>query len=224
VIRQRLGRPVVDESIVSIPAEAVIAREPMQPLDVQSALQRFGGNRAVYGRALRTFAFDASALVARLAAVTGPTQGDELRHSLHALKGLASTIGATHLALLAAEAEKISYDKFLALWPALQRTAQQSIEHAEQQAKRYMDQQRAQDEVGDVAPATPVVEGLEALSRLLRDSNMEALALFDQLQHQYGTKYPLAFVQLSQAVSQLNFPQALRYCEELKRLVEGNMI
>ena len=220
VICTQLGRPIVQVPAESVQSEEITQSEPIHPLDVSSALQRFGGNTVVYGRALRSFAFDASALLARLMAA-GATQEDELRYILHALKGLASTIGANQLAVLAAEAEKAGHDEFLARWPVLQHTALHAIQQAEQQAELYVDQQQVV--IGD-AVHTPVIEGLDTLSRLLRDSNMEALALFDQLQHQYGSKHPLAFVQLAQAVSQLNFPQALRYCEELKRLVEGSEI
>lgn len=221
VICQQLGRPLDDIMDAEALTPAVVQVDAVLYLDVQSALQRFGGNSAVYGRALRSFAFDASALVHRLQLVSGAVEGAELRQTLHALKGLASTIGATPLAQLAAQAERVTADEFLTQWPTLQRCAQQTIQHAELQAGLYSDQQQSQH---DAEPATPFAEGLDTLCRMLRDSNMEALALFERLQHQYAAKYPLAFVQLAQAMSQLNFPQALRYCDELKRLAGGGLL
>ncbi len=217
VICRVLGRMPEHDTTREFSAQPQIV-EPASPIDVAAALQRFGGNHAVYGRALRSFAFDAGELLQRLALSETSTDAQVLRQTLHALKGLASTIGATSLSNLAAQAEKASLPEFAGQWPQLHLNATAAIQQAEHLATHYNDQLQTPVPPNAGQTVEGLMVGITALSRLLRESNMGALDLFEQLQRQYASRYPLAFVQLGQAMSQLNFPQALRHCDELKHL------
>jgi PAS domain S-box-containing protein len=220
VICRLLDRPLDSAVVPAKPQAQPALTASANQIDVVNALQRFGGNSVVYGRALRSFAFDAKALMQRLLVLRTTLDDRDLPQTLHALKGLASTIGASNLSNLAALAEKSSLAEFTAQWPTLQRSAERAIQQAEQLAALYTEQQHEVAPSDSTAPRLALGAGLDTLSRMLRDSNMGALDLFEQLQSAYAQHYPHAFVQLSQAMSQLNFPQAQRYCDDLKLLAE----
>ncbi len=220
VILRHLGRSLGDadaSTVVQSEAKPEAVAYATQ-IDVKTALQRFGGNTTVYGRALRSFAFDARALLERLATLAGSVDRVAQKQNLHALKGLASTIGASNLSNLAAHAEQVTQVEFAPQWPTLQRSAERAIEQAEHLAVFYSEQQ-IEDNADDMPDAKmSFVDSIDALSGLLRDSNMDALDFFEQVERQHSVSYPLTFLQLSHAMSQLNFQEALGYCDDLLRL------
>ena len=84
--------------------QALAAALPL--LNTEAALKRMGGLTQVYRIALRAFADEAVSLSAALHAGLEARRCDALAAPLHALKGVAATIGAERLAADAAHAER----------------------------------------------------------------------------------------------------------------------
>ncbi len=74
-------------------------------LDMEAALARMGGNRALMQRSIRKFLADAQQLEGRVCAMLADGAHEDARRELHAFKGLAATLGATALSKVAAQAE-----------------------------------------------------------------------------------------------------------------------
>jgi CheY-like chemotaxis protein len=75
-------------------------------LNRQDALQRVGGSTSLLNRLSVQFLSDLPGLVRACGAISQPERRDEALRALHALKGVAATIGADALAEAAGEAEQ----------------------------------------------------------------------------------------------------------------------
>ena len=75
-----------------------IARKPGLELDLQGALSRFQGKIDMYRRALNDFAIDAPRILERLSRQVDAQNVPDASAALHALKGIALTLGANGLA------------------------------------------------------------------------------------------------------------------------------
>ena len=100
----RLGRSTASAALTpampEVPLQSVLA-----DFDVHVALERLGGNTAMLGSVLKSFAADLPHLPVRLADSLSRGAVPEVLRILHTLKGLASTVGAGHLAQVAAQLE-----------------------------------------------------------------------------------------------------------------------
>lgn len=73
--------------------------------DPAAALERLGGDAALYGEAVAAFLSDEIGTLARLGAAVEQLDADEVHKAAHALKGHAGMCGATLVAQTAAELE-----------------------------------------------------------------------------------------------------------------------
>ena len=153
-------------------------------LDTEGALHRMGGNADVFFSILQAFLRDSVLIPDQLATELGNGQQDAVVRTLHTLKGLAATIGATGLSRVAAQLESRAKSGFdsteqgevlndlrtqieacaRALSPVLQRLAPAPVAHIDHQ-------------MTDETMRTDMV----ALLDLLRHSNMHALDTFEQI-------------------------------------------
>ncbi|MBJ7313231.1 response regulator [Rugamonas sp. CCM 8940] len=92
------------------PPAPAAEREP-DVLDGAAALQRMGGHSQLYLRTLRDFTAEAGNIGARLHGAIEEQNLASAKPLLHVLKGLAGTVGAEQLAVLAATAEAASTDE-----------------------------------------------------------------------------------------------------------------
>jgi HPt (histidine-containing phosphotransfer) domain-containing protein len=83
----------------------VLAAALAAGVDIERALVRLGGKLRVFGRTLHSFTADMRHLPAELERQLQCGDLDAVRRELHSLKGVAATVGATGLAVLAGEAE-----------------------------------------------------------------------------------------------------------------------
>ena len=81
------------------------SHEPGPPIDLQGALRRFQGKVDAYRRALADFAFDAPRMLDQLQQQADVSYKTEKSAALHALKGIALTLGANGLAAAFAQAD-----------------------------------------------------------------------------------------------------------------------
>jgi HPt (histidine-containing phosphotransfer) domain-containing protein len=76
-------------------------------LDLESTLQRLGGDRALLACLANVFTEDAPQLVERLAEAVKSMRGDQIRAAAHALRGLAANFGAPSLTYTLRELEEL---------------------------------------------------------------------------------------------------------------------
>jgi CheY-like chemotaxis protein len=102
ILRDLTGRgtngPKTDAAAVNGKPEEVI--EP-----ITKVLQRFGGHRTIYQRALASFDSECERLKARLTRLAQSGTAREVADEMHVLKGVAGTVGAKKLAEHAGELE-----------------------------------------------------------------------------------------------------------------------
>jgi two-component system sensor histidine kinase/response regulator len=225
VLCQQAGRPagVVEarpSSASELPAE-VIETARQGGVDIRTALERLDGNQAVYLRTLHSFVKVLSELPLQLRAQVAQGEVAPVQHLLHALKGLAATVGADGLAAHFAAEEKALADD-----PALQsltRIAAQ-VEAAVADALPGLAglltvlQLKAQPGVPSaVSAAGPLDLGtaLQSLAGLLQRADMAATDAMEHLWSRFGTLPGHSLLPLREAVCELDFDRAAALCQAL---------
>ena len=152
--------------------------------------------------------------------------GNTAIRAMHTLKGLAATVGADHLARVAAHLEKhlrsgVPTDMHDGLLQELQTAVDASAHPLELAMQRYaqpIPMANSPAATDGMLPAMDAVQRateLTELHRLLVDSNMQALDVFAKVQQAYGSAWNQAFAPLTQAISHLDFAQAASHCAQL---------
>ena len=185
------------------------------PGDLDAAVQRLGGNQALYARLLREFIQAQHTCPQHIRQALQAQDVALAERLLHTFKGLAATVGATALSTLAQNAQDILRQKradsspaevAAALAPAL--VSLEQLWPVTMAPLLAASATWAASEV-PLEPATApapqdVLEQLRALQSLLQSHNMQALALLEFLSVQ---PYPLA-QPLCRAIEALDFEQA----------------
>lgn len=89
------------------PLHETAATKDVVTWDRPAALARLGGDQALYQRALQEFKTQLETLLPELQRSIAARQSTEALRILHSLKGIAATVGAQSLALVAAEVEAL---------------------------------------------------------------------------------------------------------------------
>ena len=232
-MRAHVAKPIDLEQLVAClreqappPAAPAVAPagvvEPQEPplLDVEAALQRLGGRRALYDRLAAAFVQDGPAELTALQSYAQQGQPVDALRALHTLRGLAGAVGAAALALQAGRQEQ-SLRTLLADPPVAAREAAAGVPALQ----RLLDASLAalaptRAPALAAAPADPAetsgitLESLRRLRQLLVERNMRSVTLTEELSAQAG---PLGaeFAALSAAVARLDFAKALKACDQL---------
>jgi HPt (histidine-containing phosphotransfer) domain-containing protein len=190
-------------------------------IDLVQAVHRMGGKQDVYRRMLQSFAKDLEILPEQIQAANL----ENLRRSMHTLKGLAATLGALDLSSEAAAAEKILGSSQT---PELVNSATHAVCDAIVRAtpgvqavlKALQDEQAA--DIGDRAGTRSIeidceslVSKLQALSRLLQIQDMEAMTAMADLQRDFANALGEQFSELELEMANLEFEKALKICDSL---------
>jgi signal transduction histidine kinase/CheY-like chemotaxis protein len=200
------------------PAMEAAASPVLEPgeLDVDAALKRMGGNTAIFITILQEFMRDAVRVPSQLALQLTNAQSAQAVRTLHTLKGLAATVGALQLASVARDLEtrakagipsadqvevvaqlQSSVDAaVLALTPVLQRLSPTPISHT-----------------GPEMTAEQLRTKLTVLLDLLKNSNMQAVDVFDQMRQGQGPRWDELLTPLGEEIARLDFAAALALCE-----------
>ncbi|AXE34234.1 response regulator [Chromobacterium phragmitis] len=185
-----------------------------QLLNSQAALVRFGGNRGIYRHTLLSFCEESRSLLEGLLRARADGQRQQGVQLLHTLKGLAATVGAETLAMLAAGEEKTLRDPARE-WPADHEELAAALAQADQAAQLLAEQLEC-----SAPPAQPeeaeLAAKLATLTQLLREANVEAVQLFIALKQQHGIAHPDEFARLDAAIMHMNFAEAIRICEDMR--------
>ncbi|PHV08222.1 hybrid sensor histidine kinase/response regulator [Janthinobacterium sp. BJB412] len=216
-------------------------------LNGAGALARFSGNVLFYRRALEHFAAEVAALPAPLGADGTPARTAPTAAALHSLKGLAGTVGAEQLAEAAQRMEGLlradggtagdgdtgggvdSANASAGSVPASVAEAEWARAHVQlleagRQAARSAAELAAELLAAEAPPAPrapadgqTLAARLELLRRQLAESNLDALALFEQLRYDLGERPPDGFADLNEAIERFDFALAVRCCEAILR-------
>ena len=232
VLKQHTG--FVDLQTVApvpvVPATPAAAKDhPPGDLDVTGALARVGGDTAMYSTVLSAFARE---MVQVPDQMHTHLQANEQTHAvrvLHTLKGLAATVGARHLAAVAARLEhKVRsgalphehIDMRQTLHSAIDALAD-SLVPVLQQYQEAADSQAAMDAAG-VAGEAPMplnrvalTRDLASLNTMLGNFDMVAIDAFALIKKTYGASLAQALRPLEDAMSILNFAAAQDVCAAL---------
>jgi CheY-like chemotaxis protein/HPt (histidine-containing phosphotransfer) domain-containing protein len=202
-----------------------------EQVDVAGALQRLGGNKALYLRTLKSFLQDSAALPQQLAEHLQTKRFDDAARLLHTLKGLAATIGATPLSQVAARMESVAKTSPASLAPAEALAQIESSLSTTGEALRSILAQLtpsvAQAATSTTAASPPatvqsLLADLGTLLALLRDSDMGAMAALDGIKNRHSA-HANQFSDLDDAMARLDFVQAIVQCEDLMtRLNDGD--
>ncbi len=198
---------------------------PLGDLDVEGALARLGGNTTMFAAVMRTFLRDLERIPSQLRTYLQADQmGDGMR-VLHTLKGLASTVGARHLAGVATQLEARCKEDTTALvqanfddWmPSLQAAIDASVQALQPVLERY-----AAIADSGAAAVSPEADGgqsgpqlaadLHALRAMLVQSDMQALEVFARLRATHGATLGDALNDLHEAMDILDFEGAAQHC------------
>ncbi len=186
--------------------------------DVAGALERLGGNAALYLQILQAFLVEIAAAPTQLEALLKSRDSIGAARLLHTIKGLSSTVGAQHLSQVCKDAEHSlkTSSEGTSLVPRLALAVERTT--AELQAVQST---LATAPQADAPPpiaqpdAVVLLQGLQTLRLLLRDSDMQALEVFARLQHQPSPTDVAAWQALQSAMMSLDFAQALTHCDTL---------
>ena len=209
--------------------------EDAQRLDVAAAVQRLGGDAALYQRIARNYCADLSLQSARLAALSVSAASADVRAFLHTLKGTSATVGAVRLARLLAEAELQLKQTDTGVpsagahrVPDWVDTVCAEIRHTER-ALRAMLERTSLAAIGDNQPASNAQEAatssisdtgafvgslqrwgpaLRRLKVLLNASDMEAMELHTEMLNDARVAALPEWQPLHQAMNVLDFEQA----------------
>jgi chemotaxis protein histidine kinase CheA len=180
-----------------------------------------GGKQDVYRRMLQSFAKDLEILPEQIQAANL----ENLRRSMHTLKGLAATLGALDLSSEAAAAEKILGSSQT---PELVNSATHAVCDAivratpgVQAVLKALQDEKAAD-IGDRAGTRSIeidceslVSKLQGLSRLLQIRDMEAMTAMADLQRDFANALGEQFSELEVEMAKLEFEKALKICDSL---------
>ena len=199
-----------------------------QGLDMDAALARMGGNRALMQRSIRKFLADAQHLEARVGAMLADGARDDARRELHAFKGLAATLGATALSKLAAQAESallghgqvFEADKLMLPVATMLQTVTPELESV---AARLVSDALPTDNSTSTAEIDRKAfsEALRALLQALQAGDMEAMVLHANL-HQLlanssSRNWDRELEPLNAAMADLELQRGALECESLLR-------
>ena len=189
--------------------------------DAAGALKRLGGNTDFYAQILSSYLRDLADMPDQLDALLLTGDHKSAARLMHTIKGLSATVGATHMAGIARDAERVLQNNAgtvdLQTTGALVRTsaiatcaAMATVTQTLAQPIR-LPESAAANTTWDVAG---LLSSLATLQALLDQSDMAALEAHRQLGDTYGD-HAAAFTGLSGAIADLDFAQGVVQCMAL---------
>jgi PAS domain S-box-containing protein len=195
------------------------ASPPVAELDVDIALQRLGGNRALFANLAHRFVSDAGDLVAAMQRHFQEGRQVQAVIALHTLKGMAATIGAHSLAQRAGDLEKhlksvgvpsdlaVRLSAIADLVTSCQRRLQTIVDGFESAQV--------------AAPPTPgtLTTRLRDLESLLLNANLQATQVYQTLRPALQPELEDRLAPLENAIFRLDFKAAAAECSALQAML-----
>jgi two-component system sensor histidine kinase/response regulator len=195
--------------------------------DFDTAVRQLGGNKALFLNMAAMFIQGASTLAAELQGyLLGERRADAAR-LLHTLQGTASSVGAKQLAIYALQVEQqvrlagssgslaLSVDEFDAF-----------LRESCNALRAYADTLKGETEARMSAlaaePDEPVIAAmLDELDALMRDKNMRAVNIFEDLKSTFGLALGDKLLDLEHAMNDLDFPLSLERTRSLRESLKS---
>lgn len=218
-----------------IPVATVTAGAPRAPelppkdaVDVAAALERLGGNQPLYARVLQSYLSDIATQPDQLARSLQQADLTSAARQLHTVKGLSATVGASYMAAVARKAELLVKAHQTDAGNGATRLDHTSLCDEFRAAVASTHNVLTQVALAYTAPsATPALthvtheltvadrQLLAALLALLKASDMQALAVFEQLQQSETLEHSANFGQLGAAMAAFDFSAAIKVCAQM---------
>jgi PAS domain S-box-containing protein len=208
--------------------DAASASSSTQPgFDADAALDRMGGDRAMYATVLRSFAQDMALAPSQLQASLADGDGPTAVRAMHTLKGLAATVGASALATTAAQLEaRLKAGLEQADARALIQTLQVAVDATAVAVNRIVQESAPGTEPDEAAVAGNntalaadrgrLAKDLSELIGLLQASDMLALSAHARLRNTWRSALGSTLVPLDLAMTTLDFATAVQACRGLQ--------
>ncbi len=234
VLRRHAGRTDAGAATGSIadPALPAAVRQAARQaqVDIHAALQRLGGKREVYLRTLQAFITDLAAMPAQLRTHLADNQPVAASHLLHAVKGLAATLGATALSGAAAQGEsQLTATAAPAAAANAVSNACAAILAAGPGLVALLQALQGAQPNGDApgtdsaAPLNLPVDAqalhaaLQAMATQLRDADMAATDAMGDIKRRFGAALGAPLASIDEAIGALDFERALQLCQGLMK-------
>jgi CheY-like chemotaxis protein len=218
----------------SLPAASGAQSTPIgadQAIDSESALARLGGNKTLYLQILDSFLRELATVPARLDGLVAAADPVECGRLMHTIKGLSITVGALALSGVCKDAE--GHFKDLGT-KGMEEGSGRTVEVlARLRSEIEVTTQALQQIVVELAPTTTetpqsaeadplkaldaatFVAEVQALQRLLRESDLGAMDVLSKLVQDHRSSLTTELAGLESAVSAFDFSQAVVQCEAL---------
>ncbi|HTD06317.1 response regulator [Undibacterium sp.] len=203
------------------PAEIVTLPQDASAIELDRALQRLGGNKALFFILVQRFSTDIPGMVVDFRQHLEQGDRNKAANVMHTLKGIAGTMGATQLAKYAADAETqlraadadIDTNAMSEGLGQLVAQAKAALEIISLDVQPVAAAGPAQLENPD---RTTLGSLLDELDTLLHSANMQAIGVFAEFKKKYGDDLGDKILPLSQAIQSLNFKLALECSRQLR--------
>jgi HPt (histidine-containing phosphotransfer) domain-containing protein len=217
-----LLRYCTPRAVTAVETASVTDKHAIAPeFAFENALNRMGGNRALFIRLVTQFGDAARAVIADFADSLRRNENAQAAAAMHTLAGLASSIGAVRMAAHAVKTEARLYhpethipvNSTIRIFDVLARRTQDALRTFAAQ-DRFAPAAIAQSEAASDPSLLPL--RLAELDTLLRSANMRALQVFSQLEGMIGSENNAHLLTLKQAVNSLDFKRALECSQQLR--------
>ena len=224
--RQQAGTSEPATPPKKAPSEDEIALpEDLYGVDVASALRRVRGNRAMLKRLILDFAARNGDADTRLRAVLAEEDFEEAVQQVHAIKGVAGNLAATHLHALSETLEHAirnrgTKEELLALVEPFGEALQKVVTAAERLKPTVLSEEDPVPIDSGYAVDAPLAEGVREdilrLSEMLASNNLKARQVFPALKDALqGRHLERDLAGLEEALLRLNFARASEIVREL---------
>lgn len=189
----------------------ITTQEITSYLMTSAALDRLNGNKSIYENTLTLFIKDAPMMVTQITQYSAQHDYEHMRNTLHALKGVAASVGAMQVANLAAALEQKNSNEVNATMAHLDTVLQQTVHEAQailstQCLNNSNHQQQSKEQW---------LQELRRLINLLKGSNMKAIDLSEQMKQQCPEVFSERCREICDFINRLAFKEAVALCLQL---------
>jgi CheY-like chemotaxis protein/HPt (histidine-containing phosphotransfer) domain-containing protein len=223
-LQKHTGFVATSEKTVAIAATPALPQvHAAGDLDMEGALARVGGNSQMYSTVLLAFAADMVQVPDQLQTHLAADETQQAARVLHTLKGLAATVGARHLAQVAAQLENQVKESPAAhehgvLVATLRNAIDALADTLVPVLDKFQEGRRKTAADATVLLTTDHVQlthDLQTLMHLLQASDMVAMEAFAMVDQKFGASLGDTLEPLRNAMNSLDFASAAAHCQTL---------